>query len=237
MKRVLLSLLCAACAVPAFVAVARAQGTDPNLQPLPAPAASSTGTASPADFGLPPSSPPAAPAPSPPPVIVSPPAPAPTPAEEEAKARAFRPSFKGGVGYQYAHVHGVPIQAGRLRLGVGGQNDVMAHYAMLSIMVGETDAGRRAWDLRVGWSGDLRLVSILRLGLDAEIGYLFIRRATIDERMYALGIGVGAHAGIDVLTWGPRDDHALTVDGRIEAHIHFGNADLWGPSILLGLRF
>lgn len=231
MKRLAIAVFAAACTMPAFVALAHAQGSDPALQPLPppAPTTSSTAPASPADFGVPPPEAAPAPAPAPPPP--------PPPPEDEAKGRAFRPAFKGALGYQYAHVHGVPIQAGRLRLGVGGQNDTMAHYAMLSIMVGETEAERRAWDLRVGWSGDWRVVSILRLGLDAEVGYLFIRRVTIDERMYALGIGVGAHVGIDVLSWGPGDDHALTVEGRFEGHIHFGNADLWGPSILLGLRF
>lgn len=233
MKHVLVPFVAVACALPAFAAVARAQGTDPSLQPLPPPSATSTGTASPADFGLPP----AAPAPAPAPAPASAPAAAPAPDDDEVKGRAFRPSFKGALGFEYAHVHGVPIEAGRLRLGVGGQNDVMAHYAMLSIMVGETEAGRRAWDVRIGWSGDARIATILRLGLDVELGYLFVRRATIDERMYALGIGAGAHVGVDALTWGPRDDHALTIEGRIEGHIHFGNAALWGPSILLGLRF
>ena len=34
---------------------------------------------------------------------------------------------------------GVPITAGRLRLGVGLQNDVMGHYLTFSSMVGETE--------------------------------------------------------------------------------------------------
>jgi hypothetical protein len=236
MTRMLHAAGLAVLALPALVAVAHAQGTEP-LQPLPPPAPSTTGPATPADFGAAPApAPTQAPAAAPAAVVVTP-APAPSAAEDEAKARAFRPSFKGALGYQYAHTFGVPIEAGRLRLGVGGQNDWMAHYLMLSIMVGETDAGRRAWDMRVGWSGDFRVVSILRLGLDAEVGYLFFRRATIDERMYALGIGAGAHVGVDAFTWGERDDHALFVEGRIEGHIHFGSADLWGPSILLGLRY
>lgn len=161
----------------------------------------------------------------------------PVPEDEEKKAQRFRPSGKFGLGYHYASVHGVPIQAGRLRAGMGAQNADLGHYAMLSIMVGETETGRRAWDLRLGWSGDFRVVSRLRLGIDLELGYLFIRRATIDQRMYALGIGAGAHAGVDVVQWGKRDDHALTVDARIEGHLHFGNAVLWGPSISGGLRF
>lgn len=207
------------------IAGAQEPAPAPGLEPLPPSAAPAT----PEDFGVPAT--PAAPPPPPPPAPASAP-----PHDDEAKGRAFRPSFKGGLGYHYARVHDVPIHAGRLRLGVGAQNDLMAHYAMLSVMVGETETGRRAWDMRVGWSGDVR-ISIVRLGLDAEIGYLFIRRATIDSRMWALGVGAGAHAGVDVLTWGPREDHALTIDGRIEGHIHFGNAVSWGPSLSLGVRF
>lgn len=160
----------------------------------------------------------------------------PTP-EDEAKLGKIKPSFRGQLGYQYTQMFGVPINAGRLRLGVGLQNDVMGHYMTFSSMVGETETGRRAWDLRVGYEGDLRLAGIVRLGAGLELGYVFIRRASIDERMWALGIGAHVHASIDALTWGFRDDHALYVDARLEGHIHFGNADLWGPTLSVGLRF
>ena len=39
-------------------------------------------------------------------------------------------------------------------------------------------------------------------------------------------VGAEAHLGVDALTWGPRDDHALYFEARIEGHIHFGNAAL-----------
>jgi hypothetical protein len=141
------------------------------------------------------------------------------------------------LGYQYARLHSVPINAGRFRLGVGAQNDAQAHYFTFSSFVGATETERRVWDLRVGYEGELRLVGIVRLGLGLEAGYVVVRRASIDERMWALGVGAQAHVGVDAVTWGPRDDHALYVEARIEGHIHFGNADMWGPTLSVGLRF
>lgn len=211
--------------------------------------------ATPEDFGVPPQQQQPQPQPQTPPsttqpqiVVVNgnaaPPAPAnPSPPssgpnpDEEAKLAKIKPSFRGQLGYQYTHMYGVPINAGRLRLGVGLQNDSMGHYLTASSMVGETETGRRAWDLRVGYEGELRLAGIVRLGAGLEIGYVFIRRASIDERMWALGIGAHVHGSVDALSWGFRDDHALYIDARIEGHIHFGNADLWGPTLSVGLRF
>jgi hypothetical protein len=161
----------------------------------------------------------------------------PTPAQEEAKLKEFKPAIKAQLGYQYARLHSVPINAGRFRLGVGAQNDVQAHYFTFSSFVGATETDRRVWDLRVGYEGELRLAGILRLGLGLETGYVFVRRASIDERMWALGIGAQAHVGVDAVAWGPRDDHALYVEARIEGHIHWGNADMWGPTLSVGVRF
>lgn len=162
--------------------------------------------------------------------------PAPTP-EDEEKHHKIKPTFKVQLGYQYAQLHSVPINAGRLRTGVGIQNDVMAHYLTFASFIGATESERRVWDLRFGYEGELRLASIVRVGLGAEIGYVFVRRASIDERMWALGIGANFHVGVDAVSWGFRDDHALYIDARIEGHIHFGNADMWGPTLSVGLRF
>lgn len=205
--------------------------------------------ATPEDFGVPQSQQPpppatpttatpttAAPEPTTP---ASPPAPPPAAnaAQDEAKLKEFKPSIKAQLGYQHARMYGVASNGGRFRLGVGAQNDVQAHFFTFSSMIGATETDRRIWDLRVGYSGELRLVGILRLGLGVETGYVFVRRATVDERMWALGIGVEAHVGVDAITWGARDDHALYLEARIEGHIHFGNADMWGPTLSVGVRF
>jgi hypothetical protein len=143
---------------------------------------------------------------------------------DEDPAKKVRLSLRGGLGYALQPLHGVPVSGGRLRLGVGGQTDSSAHYAMVSFLYGATEEGLRTWDARVGWTGDFYRTGILRLGVDVEMGYLFVRRATFDDRMWALGVG-------------PRNDHALTVEGRFDVHLHFGPAVMWGPTLLLGFRY
>lgn len=149
----------------------------------------------------------------------------------------YRTTFKGAAGFQYAQVHGVPVTGGRLRLGVGAQNDARAFYAMATVLYGSTEEGRRTWDLRGSLSVDLLRLGILRLGGDLAMGYLVVRRATVDSRMWALGLGAGVHASIDAYRFGPHDDHAIFVEGRFDAHLHFGTAFMWGPSILGGIRY
>jgi hypothetical protein len=131
----------------------------------------------------------------------------------------------------------VTTNGGRFRGAVGAQTDSGAHYATISILYGSTEQGLRAWDLRFGWTGDFLRYKILRAGVDLEVGYMVVRRATIDARMWALGIGAGIHAGVDVFSWGFHDDHAITLDARLDGHFHFGNAPYWGPTLLAGLRF
>jgi len=152
-------------------------------------------------------------------------------------AAKMRQSTKGEIGWQYVRVHDVPITAAKVNLMFGAQNDWIAHYALLSFMIGSTEESRRAWDLRLGYMGDLLRWSVLRAGVGADAGYLVIRRVSYDDRAYAFGVGALFHVGVDLFPFGPRNDHALTIDGRFEAHIHFGNAAMWGPSILAGFRW
>lgn len=193
--------------------------------------------ATPEDFGVPQAQQPAPSATPPPPAQTTAPPPPEQPPPEDPKRGDFKPALKLQLGYQYSQLHGVPINAGRFRLGAGAQNDTQAHYFSFSSMVGATETDRRAWDLRFGYEGALRLAGIVRIGFGVETGYVFVRRASIDERMWALGIGANVNVGIDAVTWGPRDDHALYFEARIEGHIHFGNADMWGPTLSAGVRF
>lgn len=148
-----------------------------------------------------------------------------------------RMAIRAAGGYQYVQVHGVPITGARIRAGAGVQTDSSAHYGMINILYGSTASDLRAWDFRLGYTGDLFRWSIIRLGVSAEAGYLVIRRATIDQRMWALGAGGGVHAGFDLFPFGPRGDHAVTAEARFDVHLHFGNAFMWGPSVLLGFRY
>jgi len=232
MKRVaillsLLTLAASAPIVPALSPAPLAQAAQP-LPPLPA----ETGEQPPP---LPP------PAPStivvePPPSASAPP-PEPPPPVPAYDPKKLRTSIKGEIGGQYARVHDVAIPGVKVNLMFGGQNDSLAHYGLLSFMVGSTEQSRRAWDLRVGYMGDLLRFGIVRAGVGAEAGYLVIRRVTYDDRAYAFGIGALFHVGFDVIPMGPHGEHALTLDARFDAHIHFGDALLFGPSLLAGYRW
>jgi hypothetical protein len=162
--------------------------------------------------------------------------PPPTPGGQDP-ATTMRSSFRGAGGFQAAWVDGVPITAARLRLGAGRQNDFVGYYATVSAFYGTTQNGLRTWDLRAGFSGDLLRLEIVRLGIDTEAGYLVIRRASIDSHLWALGLGVGVHASVDVFPFGPRADHAIFLEGRCDAYLHFGGAFMWGPTLLVGLRY
>jgi len=195
--------------------------------------------ATPEDMGLPPAqeqapSAPVAAAPVAAPVAVPPPD---KEAQEEEKAHRHSASAKLGVGYEYARLWGVPLNAGRLRTGVGAQNDFSGHYMMVSILVGETENGRRVWDARLGYANDFAVLSVLRLGIELELGYLVLHRATLDSRQWAMGVGAGAHVVFDAIQFGERNRSALYIEGRFEGHVHFGGGVLWGPTISLGLRF
>jgi hypothetical protein len=163
--------------------------------------------------------------------------PPPAPAQKEDDGQKARTSFRAEGGFQYSQLFGVPRTGARLRFGAGAQNDSFAHYATISVLYGGTENDLRTWDFRLGYTGDFLRVSILRLGLDAEMGYLFIHRASADERMFALGAGAGAHAGFDIVAFGPHDDHAVTAQARFDASLHFGGAFVWGPAVLIGFRY
>lgn len=222
-RRYLLALA-AVSALP-LLSVARAQDTMPSLPPPPPSSAPP-----PSDAG-------AEPAPDAAPVATTTAPEQPPPPKDEEVGAKERFSFRGTGGFQYAQIHGIPITGARVRLGIGVQKDSSAHYGTMSILYGGTEGGLRTWDLRFGYHGDLFRWSVLRLGVSAEVGYMFVRRATIDERMWALGAGGGVFAGVDLFSFGPRDDHAVMAEARFDAHLHFGTALVWGPTISLGFRF
>jgi len=129
------------------------------------------------------------------------------------------------------------VTGGRVRLAAGAQNDNGGHYVSATALYGSTENGLRTWDLRVGYLGDLYRLSIVRLGLDLELGYLVVHRATTNTRLWAMGLGAGAHVGVDVFSWGTRNDHAIVIEGRFDGHIHFGGSFMWGPTVMAGFRY
>lgn len=229
-KNALISF-CASIALASVSQIALAQPAPAPLPPLPseapAPPPPAAPPAPPGEGGAPTSQPPtAAPKDTPPP-----------PTDDAEEAKKVRLAVRGAGGYQYWRMNGIPVTAARMRFGVGGQTDFGAHYGSLSILYAGTENGLRTWDFRFGWIGDFLRYGPVRLGVDAEVGYLVVRRTSVDDRFWALGAGGGVHAAVDVLAFGPRDDHAITVEGHFDGHLHFGTAFVWGPNLLVGFRY
>jgi hypothetical protein len=189
---------------------------------------------------------PAPPPPPPPqPVVVAPPPsatvttqppPPPKPPPEEPDVDAFHASLKLEAGGALKKLDAFGVTLFDLRLGFGAENKWMGHYGSLGFTWGETSQHLRTYDLMLGYGLDFR-ISIVRLGVGAELGYLWVRRASVDSRMFALGIGAWGHAGIDIVQFGPNERFGFYVDARLSGSIHYTNALLWGPSLMLGVRF
>jgi hypothetical protein len=169
-----------------------------------------------------------------------PPAPAPRPSApqepvEEGEGRE-RPSFKLELGATARQVHGLALTGGDGRIGFGAQSRTIAHYAGIGFFYGGTEHGLRSYALMFGWGMEGRFERF-RVGIGAEAGWLFVRRATLNKRMYALGIGAWVQATFDLVKMGRHEDGAFYAGVRLAGSLHYGEAGFWGPSVLAGLRF
>jgi hypothetical protein len=178
------------------------------------------------------------------PVVVAPPptatatatAPPPPPTPEEPNVNEFHPSFKLEIGGTLKKLDDFGVTALDLRGAVGAENKWIGHYLAIGFIWGATSENLRTYDLMIGYNLDFR-ISIVRLGAGFELGYLWVRRASVDSRMFALGIGAYGHGGIDIVQFGPNERFGFYVDARFSGSIHYTNTTLWGPSLMLGVRY
>lgn len=167
-----------------------------------------------------------------------PPPPAPRKAEDDEDEGRQRTSLKLELGAAYRRVHGIEAGGGAFIVGAGMQNNRFGHYATFNFFYGATDLSLRTTGIFGGYNFDVR-AGIVRLGIGIEGGYVMIRRASLDKRLYAAGAGGFGHVGVDLVTFGDRkdkDEGALYLDLRLSGTLHAGNAGFWGPSIALGFR-
>lgn len=249
MRRVLLAA-CAAVALSPALARAQTSPASPPDGDAPAtagPPATANGDVPPPPGSVPPppGSVPPPPGPAPQPVDASVPPPPGAPAvprqwttgePEEAPPRKTWATLKIDAGYTLRWLHAVGAQGLDLRLGVGGRSADFAHHASFALFYGATEAGLRAYDFKLGYNGDARVAGPFWLGLGVELGYVWVRRATVDARMYTFGVGGYAHALVELFQFGERDRSSLHLGARMTGGIHFGSAALWGPSVFLGMR-
>jgi hypothetical protein len=162
---------------------------------------------------------------------------------DEEEGRTYRFAAKGQAGYELGVMYARPIHSARFRLGLGRQNDNYSQFVIIDGRYGQTPNGLGTWDIRLGGEVDLYRSGILRIGLGAASGLLILKRATTpsgaligSNDAVALTIGMDVHAGADLVRWGPRNDHALTIDARLDLHVFFTGYYV-APGVVLGLRY
>ena len=165
-------------------------------------------------------------------------------ADEDAGKSERSMSTKVEGGYELGAMYGRPMHGGRLRVGVGSQNDAQALWATLSMRYGVSFTGVPTWDVRLGGDSELLRRGIFHAGGGADIG---VHGYTVQgERdvvnhsessvRWALSLGLAGRAGIDVVRFDDSPRSALTLDARVDGHVFF-----WGyyvsAAILAGARF
>jgi hypothetical protein len=141
------------------------------------------------------------------------------------------------AGANLHRVYDVPIYGGELVLGIGTERPDFAARLTLGGMVGETDVGLRATELRIGASLEGRPNEWFRFGLDLHALYFNLARATTSDDFWALGPGVRPYFAIDIADW---SEGRLYATAGLEVAWIGGEGSgtmLWGPSVALGLGF
>ncbi|MEZ4258450.1 MAG: hypothetical protein R3B36_05255 [Polyangiaceae bacterium] len=163
-------------------------------------------------------------------------APSAAPAAAEDDDGPSKPSLKLELGGSLRRLHDFGVTGLDWRFGVGAQNKAFGHYATVGGLWGATSERLRTCSVMAGYNFDFRFVEVLRLGVGLELGYLWVRRASVDTRMFALGAGGYFHLSADLAPLDKEGRRALYVDVRMQASIHYEDAVYWGPSALVGLR-
>lgn len=139
-------------------------------------------------------------------------------------------------GYEVGNMYGRGMHGGRMRLGLGRQNDDMAFWGTLSGRYGFTYVGLPTWDLRMGGDSELFREGIFHLGVAADFGIHGYTSQADDDIGFALSFGLGGRLGIDVIQYGERNRSAVTLDGRLDAHLFF-TGYYASAGLYLGVRF
>jgi hypothetical protein len=162
--------------------------------------------------------------------------PPPPPSTEEIEKQKYRFAFKGQAGYELAAVYGVAVHSARFRAAFGSQNDVTGRYFVLDGRWGSTANGLTSFDVRAGGEIEPVKTGIAHFGLGAAAGIMGVNRVTNGRTLLIPTLGLYFHGGVDLVQWGPRNDHALQLDLRLEAHVFF-TGYYFGPGVVLGFRY
>jgi hypothetical protein len=164
------------------------------------------------------------------------PPPIPPPSTEETEKLKYRFAFKGQAGYELGLVYGIAVHSARFRAGFGSQNDTNGRYFVLDGRWGSTPNGLTSFDIRAGGEIEPVKSGSLHVGLGASAGIMGVNRQSNGRTLLIPMIGLYFHGGLDLVKWGPRNDHALQLDLRLEANVFF-TGYYFGPGVVLGFRY
>jgi hypothetical protein len=151
------------------------------------------------------------------------------------KERAVH-SIKLEAGGAYRKLEDVGFLGMDLRGNFGGEGEDVAHYGTLAYFWGATNEKLRTYGFHVGYALDVK-IDIVRLGFGLQAGAIWVRRATLDAHLAAVGAGAFAHVSADLVKLGRDGKNAFYVDGRIEGMAYLSDILFWGPTVMLGFRF
>lgn len=145
-------------------------------------------------------------------------------------------SIKLEAGGALRKLEGVGFLGMDYRGSFGAENEDVGHYGHVAFVWGATSEKLRTYGVNAGYSFDAR-IEFLRLGFGVQLGYLWVRRATLDAHLAAFGAGAFGHMSADLVKLGRRGHNALFVDVRVEGMGYLEDVVFWGPSVTLGFRF
>jgi hypothetical protein len=157
--------------------------------------------------------------------------------DDDDKPGATKASVKLEMGATYRRIYGFDAIAMDGRFGVGARNRKIGHYFVGGFFWGEMTEHLRTYSVMFGYNLEIYPVDPIRLGFGIEPGFLWIRRASYDSRLFAPGIEVFVHGGADLIKLGQNGYHAMYIDLRLQAGLYIDNAPMWGPTLSLGFRF
>jgi hypothetical protein len=157
-------------------------------------------------------------------------------AADDEVGNKWTTTAKVEAGYERGVMYGRGMNGGRMRLGLGRQNDDMALWGTISGRYGATETGLRTWDIRLGGDSELWREGIFHLGAAADFGIHGYTSRAENDIGWALSFGLAGRLGIDVVKFGERNRDAVTLDGRLDAHL-FLTGYYASAGIYLGVRF
>lgn len=149
---------------------------------------------------------------------------------------------EGDVGFGQRSLYGVPIELVALRATLEGRTPHVAGGARFGFEAGQTLQGLTVLQGSIGFLVEY-VVGRARFGIGGGIGILSIPRATRGDPLSAAFVEGTLRISVDLVHFGP--SRLLRLDAPEEtrpalflaSELVLNSARVWGPSVLLGVRY